>query len=171
MQRKPTRKWWAGYNALYGQPGQTPLGSRKPTKVKRSDQTLELPIPYPPEKATKAKSDTPTETYEQVKIATWLSKKNILFYHVPNGGYRNPIEGAKFKRMGVKAGVPDICLPIARQGYHGCYVEVKRQKGGVLSDNQQHWLSELAKEGYYVFVANGADEFIEKIENYLGAIP
>lgn len=30
--------------------------------------------------------------------------------HIPNGGSRNAIEGAKFKKMGVRAGVPDYLV-------------------------------------------------------------
>jgi hypothetical protein len=111
----------------------------------------------------------PKEDQEQMIVATWLSKNNILFYHTPNGGKRNMLEAVKFKRMGVKAGVPDICIPLARGGYHGAYGELKRRSGGVLSEAQEFWLAELSRQGYYVFVGNGADEFIQHVKNYLGA--
>ena len=40
-----------------------------------------------------------------------------LLYHVPNGGSRNKAEASKLKRMGVRAGVPDLVLPVPRAGY------------------------------------------------------
>lgn len=109
----------------------------------------------------------PKEDQEQIVVATWLEKNNILFYHIPNGGARSLQEGVKFKRMGVKPGIPDICVPMARKGYHGLYGELKRKTGGVLSDNQAYWLDTLKRQGYYVFVAKGADAFIVEVKNYL----
>ena len=44
-----------------------------------------------------------------------------LLYHVPNGGKRDKATAAVLKRQGVKAGVPDLVLPVARCGYHGLY--------------------------------------------------
>lgn len=41
---------------------------------------------------------------------TVLPSSPFGLIHIPNGGSRNPIEGAKFKRMGVRAGVPDYLV-------------------------------------------------------------
>ena len=54
----------------------------------------------------------PTESQEQIMLVTWLVKKGIKFYAIPNGGKRNYLEAAKFKREGVQPGVPDLCIPI-----------------------------------------------------------
>jgi hypothetical protein len=75
-------------------------------------------------------------------------------------------EAMKFKRLGVKAGIPDICIPVARSPYHGLYCELKRRSGGKVSDHQTYWLEELRLQGYYVFVANGADEAIKHVQKY-----
>jgi hypothetical protein len=112
----------------------------------------------------------PKEDDEQIIVATWLTKNNVLFYHIPNGGRRNWLEGLKFKRMGVKAGVPDICIPVAASGYHGAYGELKRRVGGKVSEAQELWLAALKRNGYYTFVANGADEFIKHVQNYLQGV-
>lgn len=37
-------------------------------------------------------------------------------HHIPNGGKRDKRTAVALKRQGVKAGVPDICLPVARNG-------------------------------------------------------
>lgn len=97
----------------------------------------------------------PTEEQDQIKLATWLDKNNILFYHVPNGGSRHAWEAVKFKRMGTKRGVPDICVPISNKGYHGLYIELKRVSGGVLSTEQCDWLNKLKDNGYLAKVCNG----------------
>ena len=35
-------------------------------------------------------------------------------FRIPNGGSRHPAEAARLKAQGVKAGVPDLCIPVAR---------------------------------------------------------
>jgi hypothetical protein len=47
-----------------------------------------------------------------------------LLYAVPNGGDRNLRVPRKLKAEGVMAGVADLCLPAARRGYHGLYLEI-----------------------------------------------
>ena len=46
-------------------------------------------------------------------------------HHVPNGGKRDKATAIALKRQGVKAGVPDIHLPVAKGSYHGLYIELK----------------------------------------------
>ena len=77
------------------------------------------------------------------------------------------IEAARMKREGVLAGVSDIMLPVARNGFHGLYVELKAVKGK-LSDNQIWWLTETTKQGYYSTICYGWVEAKEVIEGYLG---
>lgn len=48
-----------------------------------------------------------------------------LIFAIPNGGARHPAVAAKLKAEGVKAGVPDLFLPVARHGYHGMFIELK----------------------------------------------
>lgn len=87
-------------------------------------------------------------------------------HHIPNGGYRSKGEAGRFKAAGVKSGVPDICLPVPRRGYHGLYLEMKAL-GGKVSDNQQKWLKALSKQGYFCCVCYGADEAIRAIMWYM----
>ncbi len=111
--------------------------------------------------------DVPKEDDEQMVLVKWLKYKGILHYHVPNGGRRSLLEGLKLKRMGVCPGVPDICIPVAKNGYHGLYVEMKRRHGGHLTDQQTWWLKELIKNGYHAIVAHGFDAAQREIINYL----
>ena len=115
----------------------------------------------------KASLFCPTEIQEQIVVATWLSIKNIPYYHIPNGGYRDYREALKFKRMGVKAGVPDLCICVARGGYYGLYIELKRMVGGRISDAQLLWKEILEYEGYKWVEAKGSEECIKIIEGYL----
>ena len=74
------------------------------------------------------------EDTEQMGVIDWSNWNTgrfpelKLLFHVPNGGKRNAAEAARFKAMGVKAGVPDLCLPVPRGGYAGLYIEMKYGK-------------------------------------------
>ena len=116
---------------------------------------------------------TPTEAEEQralFKLCAVLSGRYpelALLHHIPNGGSRNAAEAANLKRQGVKAGVPDIFLPVARKGYHGLYIELKRQEGGRLSDAQKWWIERLRRQGYAVYVCKGARAAARVICEYM----
>lgn len=118
-------------------------------------------------------SPLPTESEEQIAIFQWAAYAEAahpdlrLLYHVPNGGYRNIATAARLKAEGVRHGVPDIVLPVARGGYHGMYLELKRSRGGRLSPEQAEWLDALTAQGYYAVRCDGAEAAIETIRRYL----
>lgn len=118
----------------------------------------------------------PTEDTEQMHLfewAAWICKQYPeldLMHHIPNGGKRSKSEAARFKALGVKAGVPDIFLPCAQGGYHGLYIELKRTKGGKLSAAQKEWIDALRGQGYKVIVCYGFDEAREVIISYLEGV-
>jgi hypothetical protein len=92
-----------------------------------------------------------------------------LFFAVPNGGDRNPIVAAKMKGEGVRAGVPDYLLPVARQGFHGLAIELKA-KGGRASIEQREWLDSLAAQGWRAELCVGWGAAWDVLRDYL-AIP
>ena len=117
----------------------------------------------------------PTESAEQQCLFRWAVYQSgrfpelALLYHVPNGGSRKKAEAGRFRAEGVKAGVPDLCLPVARGGFHGLYIELKRQKGSKTSDDQKRWLSELGKQGYFTALCKGWEDAAKVITDYLSA--
>jgi VRR-NUC domain len=117
---------------------------------------------------SKGKEKIPTEFYEQVRLATWLDKMGIRFYAIPNGGLRSYTEAVKLKRGGVKAGVPDICIPMPSGGFHGLYIELKRTVGGKLSSEQAEWLAFLDDQGHIAVCAKGFEEAKRYVEDYFG---
>lgn len=114
-----------------------------------------------------------TESQEQQLLFEWAVlaagrwPELALMYHIPNGGSRSKSEAGRFRAEGVKAGVPDICLPVARGGYHGLYIELKRVKGGRVSTAQQGWIAALRDQGYYACVCKGWDDAAHVIKKYL----
>lgn len=123
---------------------------------------------------TRALSVVP-EDFEQELVMRWATgqietwPELVLLFHIPNGGKRGKQEAARLKRMGVKPGVPDLCLPVARGGFHGLYVEMKRNDGGRVSTEQKAWLAALHAAGHCVAVAEGHEQAIAVLRDYLVA--
>lgn len=116
---------------------------------------------------------TPHEGEEQATLFSWAAMKRgkypelDLLFHIPNGGSRGKAEAARFKAEGVKPGVPDLFLPVARGPYHGLFIEMKRKKGGKVSDNQKAWIAALTVQGYLAVVCYGWKDAASLIEDYL----
>lgn len=115
----------------------------------------------------------PLEEIEQEHVFLWASMEEraypelAMLYAIPNGGKRAIKTAVALKKQGVKRGVPDMCLPVSRGGYHGLYIELKRQKGGTVSDEQREWIAALNTQGYKAIICHGAEEAIEQIRGYL----
>ena len=119
------------------------------------------------------KCNVPSETQEQIALFQWADAMKgqcpelELMFHVPNEGTKSAARGALMKRMGVKAGVPDIILPVARKPFHGLAIELK-SKVGKPSGIQQVWLDRLREQGWYAAVCHGWQEASQTIRLYLG---
>lgn len=107
-----------------------------------------------------------SEANEQMAVVDYCDARRIPCFHIPNGGRRSPREAANLKRQGVKAGVPDLCIPVARAGYHSLWIEMKA-KGGKVSAPQRQWLETLRAEGHCAYVCYGADSAISLVESYM----
>lgn len=112
------------------------------------------------------------EAIEQIKLFNWIEFARTkypeldMLYHIPNGGSRNKIEAANLKRQGVRSGVPDLCLPVARGCYHGLYIELKWGKNKP-TYSQEMWLQRLSNQGYAVKICYGCDEARQTLEHYI----
>mgnify|MGYP006935526872 CR=1 FL=1 len=118
-------------------------------------------------------STIPNEHGEQSAVIEWSATRQAalpeleLLYAVPNGGLRHKAVAGRLKAEGVKSGVPDLCLPVARGGYHSLYIEMKTLAGSA-SEKQRQWIARLQREGHRAEVCYGAAEAIALIETYLG---
>src|SRR5262245_17002036 len=63
----------------------------------------------------------------------------------------------KLKSEGVMAGVADLCLPAARRGYHGLYLEMKSEEG-IATKEQKAFLRSVLEESYCAVIGHGVDE-------------
>lgn len=104
----------------------------------------------------------PTEDQEQAAFVQYLRLKNLPHFRVPNETFtRSWKQKAKNKSLGVVSGVPDLFVVV---GGKLVAVEMKRQKGGVVSASQAEWLKTLQGAGVPARVCKGADEAIKFIE-------
>lgn len=116
---------------------------------------------------------TRSEDTEQILVISWanlhLNRYPELkwLFHTPNGGHRNKTEAIKFKQMGVKAGVSDLCLPYPKGIYHGLFIEMKFGKNKQ-TENQKEFLHDMAAAGHYVVTCYTGESAIEILKEYLG---
>lgn len=96
-----------------------------------------------------------SEHAHQAAYFEWLQTQRIpgidLAHAIPNGGYRGKSEAGRLKAEGVKAGVPDVQLPIARGGFIGLAIEFKHGDGNP-SKEQRERINRLQKEGWCVTI-------------------
>lgn len=93
-----------------------------------------------------------------------------LLHAVPNwAGVKGPAEGARRKAEGVRAGVPDLHLPIPRGPHPGLWIEMKSPTGQPTKD-QRRWMDALREEGHAVHLCRSWQEAKDAIEAYL-ALP
>ena len=120
-----------------------------------------------------AKMNVPLEEDDQRLLfewAEWATCSNpelALLYHIPNEGKRSKLVGYRLQAQGMRRGVPDICLPVPRGGYGALYVELKRRKGGRVSEEQRVWIDALNRAGNKAVICKGFDEAKAAIEEYL----
>ena len=88
--------------------------------------------------------------------------KGLVFVHVPNGGYRQPIEAAIFKGLGVRAGVSDLLLWHSGKSYA---LELKAP-GGRATESQLQFLADMERAGACTCLAEGLDAALHKLEGW-----
>ena len=123
-----------------------------------------------------------SEHEEQRILFEWalLNESHVpelwYLFAIPNGAklpYRGKgkrrysPEAMRLKEEGLKPGVPDVCLPVPNDVWHGMYIEMKFGKN-TPTDKQEVWLHKLKSQGYYAAVCYGFVAAKEEIVKYLG---
>lgn len=123
-----------------------------------------------------------SEHDDQAAVIAWASAMQFLhpelclLFAIPNGarmtwkldekGRRYSPGAQRAKQEGLRPGVPDLCLPIPRRGFHGLFIEMKHGRNKP-SDVQATFLDALADQGYLAVVCWGPQDAIETIQDYL----
>ena len=127
-----------------------------------------LKLPPPPEKDI------------QISLMAWMSMVKYegqavgnLAFAIPNGanlagdGRARAMQMASMKRQGLKPGVPDLFVAIARGAYHGLFIELKRDAKSAVSDDQIKWQKRLRLAGFKAEICRGFDEAQACVKRYL----
>lgn len=97
--------------------------------------------------------DEQAALFEWADWHTYQCPELGMLYAIPNGQVR---PGQRLE-PGLKAGVPDIHLPVARRGFHGLYIELKVGSNRPKPE-QVEWLNRLSDAGYRAVCCWGQDE-------------
>jgi len=110
----------------------------------------------------------PTEFEECQVFHRWLQMKHIRHTHIGNesqiGGRAGAIRGSRLKSIGQSKGFPDYLVIVNNQLIA---IEMKRQHGGRLSQEQSDWLEALAACGVKTYICRGANEAMEAVQQNL----
>jgi hypothetical protein len=88
--------------------------------------------------------------------------RGVFAFHVPNGGYRKPIEAAIMKGLGVKAGVPDVVA--IHKGR--CYGLELKAEGGRATPKQLEAIAAMEAAGAHCCIAEGLDRALAVLEQW-----
>jgi hypothetical protein len=91
-------------------------------------------------------------------------------FHTPNGGARAKTTAARLKRLGARAGVPDVLVPIRRGDYSGIAIEMKYGKNHA-TVFQQRYLEHLRRNGWLTYIEYDWTVAGARILSYIGASP
>lgn len=114
----------------------------------------------------------PLEHHEQCTLVEWARRLEGRFPDlgalaaVPNGGFRHKATARRMVDEGVSRGYPDLLLDVARKGYHGLRIEMKR-RGELPSLAQEEWHAKLRRNGFRVAVCFSAVDAASVIAGYL----
>ena len=118
--------------------------------------------------AKSGKKLVPSEHVEHRNFVSIFRKTwpDVLMFSIPNGGQRGKVTAHKLKLEGLTPGVPDLFVPEWR-----LWIEMKRVRGGSLSEAQRKVIPELERVGYTVLVCYGCDDAMEKVSKFLAKPP
>jgi VRR-NUC domain len=109
-------------------------------------------------------SALPLEDDEQRTVVRYCAVKGHRLHHSNNEMYtKSWKQKARSKSLGVSSGFPDLLIIVNNKLIA---IEMKRVKGGVVSDNQREWLQALDACGIPSYVCRGADEAITVIKSF-----
>jgi len=107
----------------------------------------------------------PRMTESQIQMAVMghlraRAGRQVVAWHVPNGGGRSKAEAGRFKAEGVVPGIPDVCI-LMQGRFYG--LELKADKGR-LSPAQIDMHERLRAAGATIAVAYGLDAALAQLE-------
>lgn len=116
------------------------------------------------------------ERDDQKNLVKWfyLQYPKEIIISIPNDLVRTCVQARNATYQGLVSGVPDLFIPIARNGFHGLWIEMKRMgapghRKGIVSERQAKMLEYLSNKNYRTSVCFGFESAKLEIETYLGS--
>lgn len=108
------------------------------------------------------------EHAEQAALVEYCRMRGWRVYAITNGAHLRGgyLQWNYLHAEGAVKGVPDLCIPYARGGYHGLYIEMKANDNKPTVE-QTDWLDFLHGEGYLAIACWSADEAIAAAGEYM----
>jgi hypothetical protein len=134
----------------------------------------EVPKAARPSRARKSEVEGEEQAQLIARFRAAYPDVGELLIHIPNGGYRkNAFEGWRLKNQGVRAGVSDLLLPVARGGFFALWIEFKAAppNDAAVSDKQEEWVDLMRAQGYAAHVCLGVEAAMQVLAAYLALPP
>lgn len=131
--------------------------------------------------ATRRRTPADEEHQHQAALITWAGLARLpdaadvepgahvadYLFAIPNGGKRTPRAAGRLKAEGLKPGVWDLHLALARGGHQGLWIEMKSSTG-TLEAEQKAWGARMKLAGYQAHVCRSFDAARAVLAAYLG---
>lgn len=134
----------------------------------------EVPKQARPSRARKSEAEGEEQAVLVKQFRARHPIEGLLLIHIPNGGSRkNAFEGWRLKEQGVRAGVSDLFLPVARGGHFGLWIEFKAAppNDAAVSDSQRDWVAQMQAQGYVAVVCLGVTAALAALTSYMALPP
>ena len=96
----------------------------------------------------------------------WRGRDGVMYFAIPNGGYRWETTGGRLKAMGVRPGVADLQFIWSEDNIaRVLFLELKRP-GGKQSPVQHEFEIDCGKVGAIYRIAYDLDEALEVLKGY-----
>lgn len=112
------------------------------------------------------------ESKLQTAVVRWFAlaypKYDRMFFAIENKRNVNPVQGAKLKMQGIKAGVADLCLALPTEKYGALYIELKFGKNKQTAEQIEFEKACLTFGNKYELVYS-FDQAIKIITSYINS--
>ncbi len=137
------------------------------------DSLIKKAIAKQPTIKPRTKRNAQPEAIEQAKVIAWAraNERNYpylqLLHCSLNGVKMTKAQAGRAIAQGMLSGVPDLFLPVPKNGYHGLFIEMKYGSNKVTENQEKSkFLQNAANVGYAISVCYSANEAIKRIEDY-----
>ncbi len=123
------------------------------------------------------KDDREYEIYKAIANYLRLQYPKVIYHFDYAGLYLTKAQAGKMKAIQGKKGWPDLFIAEHRGGYHGLFIEIKKEDEKLTKKdntpisehikNQSYMINSLSDNDYYACFCVGLDAVIKIVDQYL----